>query len=275
MKIIRVFPTKTSMTPIDDDVRINKTPELFDEADEVHISCLFSWDKQRAEQLAEEWSRAKFNVKLGGVAFSSPSEEFVVGRYVKQGAVITSRGCNNKCWFCNVWRKEGTLRELPIQEGYILLDNNILACSREHIFKVFDMLKKQKEGARLVGGLEAKILDDWCAEKIAWLNPRRMYFAYDTPDDREPFIEAMKKLDEYKVPNYSRYCYCLCGYKGDSFDKAEKRLRDIWKYGAKPFAMLYRDESGETSKEWRKFQRQFTRPEIAFSILTNKTKVIY
>ena len=53
-RIIRVFPTKTSMTPIDENVRINETPSFFDEADEVHISCLFSWDKQKAEKLADE-----------------------------------------------------------------------------------------------------------------------------------------------------------------------------------------------------------------------------
>ncbi len=161
MKIIRIFPRKTSMTPTDNLVRINTAPDLFDEADEVHVSCLFSYDKSRAEQLAEIWSKSGFNVKLGGVAYGSPSGDFVVGKYIRKGAVITSRGCSNHCWFCNVWRKEGTLRELPIQDGYILLDNNILACSDAHIKSVFAMLKRQKERALLVGGLEAKILKDW------------------------------------------------------------------------------------------------------------------
>lgn len=114
MKIIRVFPRRTSMTPLDADVRINSEPGLFDEADEVHVSCLFSWDKERAEKLADCWSAAGFKVKLGGVAFGSPSDEFIAGRYVKRGAVITSRGCPNRCWFCGVWRKEGALRELQI-----------------------------------------------------------------------------------------------------------------------------------------------------------------
>ncbi len=49
VKIIRVFPRRTSMTPLDADVRINSEPGLFDDADEVHVSCLFSWDKDRAE----------------------------------------------------------------------------------------------------------------------------------------------------------------------------------------------------------------------------------
>lgn len=261
------------MTPIDEDVRINEIPSFFDEADEVHVSCLFSWDKEKSEKLANQWSKAGFKVKLGGVAFSSPSEEFIIGRYVKKGAVITSRGCNNKCWFCNVWRKEGTLRELSIQDGHILLDNNILACSEQHIRDVFAMLKRQKEKAVFSGGLEAKILKAWHCELIADLKPKEMFFAYDTPDDREPFIEAMKLMNSYNISRWSRYCYCLCGYKGDTFDKAEQRMREIWQYGATPFAMLYRDEKGDTSADWRKFQRQFARPAISHSILKGKSKV--
>lgn len=101
-----------------------------------------------------------------------------------------------------------------------------------------------------------------------------MYFAYDMPDDREPFIEAMKMLDRHGVRRSSRYCYCLIGYKGDTFEAAEKRLREIWKFGATPYAMLYRDEEGKTSYEWRMFQRQFARPAIAHSILKGKSEII-
>ncbi len=100
-----------------------------------------------------------------------------------------------------------------------------------------------------------------------------MYFAYDTADDREPFIEAMKKLDKHGVSKSSRYCYCLIGYNGDTFEKAEMRLREIWKYGAFPYAMLFRDEKGETSHDWRTFQRLFTRPAISRSILTGKSEI--
>ena len=273
-RIIRVFPRKTSMTPDDENVRINALPELFDEADEVHVSCLFSWDKPRAEQLAGAWDKAGFNVRLGGVAYGSSSGFFEVGKYIRKGAVITSRGCPNKCWFCNAWRKEGRLRELPIQEGYILLDNNILACSEAHIRGVFGMLKRQKKQGLLLGGLEAKILKDWHCDLIKESRIGRMYFAYDTSDDREPFIEAMKILDRHDVRKSCRYCYCLIGYKGDTFEAAERRLREIWKYGATPYAMLYRDERGETSLEWRMFQRQFTRPAIAHSILKGKSEII-
>ena len=54
----------------------------------------------------------------------------------------------------------------------------------------------------------------------------------------------------------------LVGYPKDTFEKAEKRLLDTCKAGFFPYAMLYRDERGETDPEWRKFQREWCRPAI-------------
>ena len=45
-KILRIFPTKTNVTPDDDLVRIRELPGLFDEADEIHISETFTWDRK-------------------------------------------------------------------------------------------------------------------------------------------------------------------------------------------------------------------------------------
>lgn len=56
MKIIRVFPRRTKATP-DDELACVGPPDLFAEADEVHVSVSFTWDKPRAEQLAKEWER--------------------------------------------------------------------------------------------------------------------------------------------------------------------------------------------------------------------------
>ena len=153
MKIARVFPRITKATP-DDELCFFGPPPLLTlpEIDEVHVSCVFTYDRPKAEELAYQWEVAGAPVKIGGPAYDDPAEgDFVPGRYLKKGYVITSRGCNNHCWFCSAWRREGKLRELPITPGWNVLDNNLLQCSEQHIRNVFNMLSQQKERRCLPG----------------------------------------------------------------------------------------------------------------------------
>jgi len=260
-KIIRVFPRKIkNATPDDEDVRINVAPNLYDEADEVHISVSFTWDIPRAEKLYRLWNFAGFNVKIGGPAFNEKGGDFVPGMYLKKGYVITSRGCNNRCWFCSVPEREGyELRELPITDGYIVQDDNLLACSPEHINSVFEMLKQQPFKPSFTGGLEAKLLTLEMAAKLKALKPNSLFFAYDTSDDYDPLIEAGKLLREvgFAKNNHTACCYVLIGYKGDTFEKAEKRLWQSWNAGFFPFSMLYRDNNGKYPDGWGKFHREW------------------
>jgi hypothetical protein len=263
-KIIRVFPRRTNATPTDEDVRINSAPGLFDECDEVHISCTFTWDIRHAEWLAKQWQPVA-TVKVGGVAFGSKGGDFVPGMYLEQGYVITSRGCPNRCSFCSVPIREGNaIRELPITDGYNVLDDNILATSEEHFNAVIKMLKRQKNRPIFSGGLEAKILTADRAKKILNLNPKEMFFAYDTPNDYEPLVAAGKMLKElgYKRESRRARCYVLINYKNDNFEKAEKRLLQAWSAGFFPMAMLYRDHNGFYQKGWKQFQREWASPII-------------
>jgi hypothetical protein len=43
--VIRVFPRRTSLTPTDEYAFVGEPPMLRPEADEVHVSCTFTWDK--------------------------------------------------------------------------------------------------------------------------------------------------------------------------------------------------------------------------------------
>jgi len=268
-KILRIFPRRTNATPDDSDVRINTTPTLFDEADEVHISVAFTWDIPRAEWLANQWKYVA-PVKIGGPAFNEKGCEFIPGMYMKKGYVITSRGCPNRCWFCQVPKREGgILRELPVTEGYNIVDDNLLACSEEHINLVFSMLKLQKHRPIFSGGLEAKLLTQEMAFRLKELNPVTMFFAYDTPDDYDPLVRAGKYLSQagFSKNNHIARCYVLCGYQRDTFEFAEIRMRQAWAAGFFPFAMLYRDKTGKYNPEWKRFQRQWANPHIVASNL--------
>jgi hypothetical protein len=262
MCVIRVFPRRTNATPSDELAYIGD-PALFSEADAVHISVSFSWDLPEAERLEKEWRRVA-PVSIGGPATGQRGEEFTPGLYLKKGYVITSRGCPNRCWFCFVWRREGeVIRELPMTDGWNVLDDNLLACSENHIRAVFAMLARQGWRPFFTGGLEAAQLKPWHVREFAKLKPVEMFFAYDTSNDREPLYEAGKLLKDagFKMCHPLR-AYVLIGYPGDTFEKAEERLYDCMRAGFMPMAMLYRDQTGERDQAWIRFTWPWMRPAV-------------
>ena len=266
-RIIRVFPTATRATPRDELSAIDREPGFFDQADEVHISTLFSWDREKAERLAREWEHVA-PVKMGGPAFNSRGEAFTPGVYVAHGYTVTSRGCPNRCWFCSVWKREGNeVRELPIIPGHNVLDDNLLATSEGHVRAVFAMLREQREPVEFSGGWEAKRLQPWHVELLTTIRLHQVWFAYDEDADLEPLVSAGKMLREAglsltKTGNVSHRvrCYCLVGWPKDSLDAADKRLRTAYANGFLPMAMLFRNEKGETDYAWRRFQKWWARP---------------
>jgi hypothetical protein len=183
------------------------------------------------------------------------------GMYLKKGYTITSRGCPNRCWYCNVHKVQKELVELPIMDGWIIQDDNLLACSEQHIRSVFEMLKRQPEKPELRGGLEAKLLKPWHIDLMLGAKPNSMFFAYDTPDAYEPLVEAGKLLKQagYTLKKRKTFAYVLMGYPEDTFEDAEKRCKDALKAGFIPFAMLHMDESGFQDPTWGAFQRSWCR----------------
>jgi len=267
MNIARVFPRRTSMTPNDPDSYLS-TPGLFTpKYDKVYISCAFTWDINLAYVLQREWETTGASVKVGGPAFGDKGDNFVAGMFLKKGVTITSRGCPNNCSFCFVPKREGRIRELPIVEGNIIQDNNILACSKEHIRKVFSMLKTQRH-IDFNGGLEVSRVTDDIVEDLRGLKIYQLWLAYDRPNSEKPLIQAVNKLSKYFKRDKIR-CYVLIGYEGDTLEKAENRLKRAWEIGTLPFAMRYRTPETQWDKtylfkerEWNLLTRRWTRPAI-------------
>ena len=266
MKLIRIFPRRTKATPMDENVVINRMPNLFDEADEIHISVAFTWDLPIAEKLYQSW-RGIAPIFMGGPALNEKGGEFEPGLYLKNGYTITSRGCPNKCWFCSVWKREPELKELKIKPGYNILDDNLLACSDHHIKAVFKMLKLQNHRIEFTGGFEAKRFKEWHIDELLKIKLEQLFFAYDTPDDYEPLINVSKMLKSAGLKRNGSHdirCYVLIGYPNDTIEKAEKRIKQTIKAGFFPFAMRYRDKDGVLLKErkWNLFQREWANPKI-------------
>jgi hypothetical protein len=268
MRLIRVFPRKTRASP-DDSLAYFGPPDLFAEADEVHVSVAFTYDKPIAERLAEQWKYIA-PVKVGGVAYGDSSLEFIPGRYIKPGYTITSRGCPRRCWFCGVWKKWPTPNVMAIYDGWNVLDDNLLACPRQHVEAVFAMLRRQRQRVEFTGGLEALSLEDYQVELLAGLKPLpKMFFAYDPGDAFETLESAARRLlaAGFTEASHRMLAYVLCGYPKDTIAAAEKRCQQMLGIGFTPYAMLWEPETPSQEKhrpapEWRAWRRQWMRPAI-------------
>ena len=73
MKIARVFPRRTKATP-DDPLAFTGPPPKggLPDIKEVHVSVTFTYDMEKACQLAEQWMKLGVPVHMGGPAFNMP-----------------------------------------------------------------------------------------------------------------------------------------------------------------------------------------------------------
>jgi len=269
-RILRVFPRRTSYTPIDELVRIGY-PEFWNlEVDEVHVSCVFSWDRKFCEELREAWSQY-YPTKIGGPAYDCKSDGFIPGKYVKKGIIFTTRGCKFHCPWCLVSKIEGKFRELKnIAIGNVIQDNNILLANRNHLKKVFSMLRAQKN-VRFVGGIDVRLLKDWHIENFKSLKIRELWLAFDLWDRERFVIKAIEKLRKAGFSRNKIRCYVLAGFD-EPIQKAEDRLKLAFEIGALPFIQVYRaptEEKRKMTREERLFVRRWSRPAIIKSMMQN------
>ena len=266
--MIRVFPRRTKWTP-DDELSFVGPPLLFRPCDRkipVRISVTFTWDIEEGKRLLRSWSLFYDDVQLGGPAFNDSGAEFIPGQFILKGVTITSRGCYKTCPWCYVPLREKTIREIQIKDGWIIQDNNILACSEQHLWKVFEMLGNQSRAAQFKGGLDTTLIRKEHIKLFSSIRISQLWFACDSHGGLPSLSRAAGLLRDY--PRYKKYCYALIGFGGESLETAEKRLRNIYALGFLPFAQLYQDDNKiKHTKEWLKLQRNWSRPAIFKTIM--------
>jgi hypothetical protein len=257
--MIRVFPHRTTWTPTDE-LSFVGHPGLFRPAEDlpVMISVVFSWDVPLALKLQEAWSVYYSDVKVGGPAFGDPGGDFVPGRFIKDGVTITSRGCSRHCPWCYVPGREGKIRELEIKPGHIVQDNNLLACSKDHIIRVFEMLMDQK-GVKFSGGLDTRLLRMWQMKYFDALSIKELWFACDTKGMLNQLETAAGFFEHYQA--WKKRCYVMIGFEGETLAAAEKRLEAVFEMGFFPFCQLYQgDQKNKYNQDWRTLQKKWSRP---------------
>lgn len=259
--MIRVFPHRNKWTPTDEMAFVGDPP-MFRPGNgntPIRVSVTFTWHKREAERLAKAWAMYYDDVQLGGPAYEDPGDEFTPGMFLKEGCTITSRGCPKKCGWCVVPTREGAVRELKIKPGWIVQDNNLLACSERHIRAVFDMLREQDRRIYFNGGLDKHFLKDWHRPLFDSIKIGELWFACDTSVDIHWLERANRILDGISLRK--RRCYTMIGYDGETIADAERRIERVFELGFMPFCQLYQpDETKVYPEDWRRLHRKWARP---------------
>lgn len=214
----------------------------------AYISVVFSWDVQKVWQRAVWLRQEGYGVKVGGPAAMMQRQMFdglaEVGSEVEAlqrhhpEATMTSRGCIRDCEFCVVPKVEGDLRELDSWEPKrLVLDNNLLACSRQHFDRVIDSLKSVKH-VDFNQGLDARVLTDHHAQRIAELDMSCVRLAWDNVNLEIELRRAFDCLLNAGFHARTIFVYVMIGYK-DSPDDALYRLQTVRDLGGWPNPMRY------------------------------------
>lgn len=241
-KEIRVFTTATGYTPVDELAFVGSPPKedfLPPASLDVQISVVWTWDIPLAITLSGEWGKYYKNVSIGGPAFNDSGRNFIPGRFVRKGIVFTSRGCNRKCPWCYIHKREGKIRELKIFSGHVIEDSNLLMCSGNHIKSVFKMLRKNGRESFFNGGFEARLFKRWHIDLLDSIKVGEIFFACDSKD-RLPWLKKIVPLLINK-PQFWKRCYVLLNYN-ETLQQGRHRILEVKNMGFTPIPMLYQND---------------------------------
>ena len=145
-----------------------------------------------------------------------------------------TRGCPNKCSWCVVPRKEGTVRpymdvdEIAIEgrTKLVLMDNNILAAG-DYAHEQLDKIIFRGYRVDFNQALDARLVTDDFARQLAkvkWLDKKRIRFGCDTSKQIEDCERAMEMINAYGFTGQ----YFLYTMLNDNFRESYSRVHHFW-----------------------------------------------
>lgn len=175
--------------------------------------------------------------------------------------IFTSRGCIRECPFCAVPRIEGKLRDIissikpyvySKHTRIIFWDNNILATKNwKNIFEELEELNKWVDFNQ---GLDARLINEEVATKLAKLKIKFIRLAYDNKAQREKLKKAIDYLADAGIRKRSIIVYTLYNFSDDPEDFKE-RVTDLLNWGVVSYPMRYEpltslEKNSYISEKW-------------------------
>ena len=238
--------------------------------DEIYVTSLFTYAWKPVHKAVKFYKRLfpKSKVILGGIYASllpdhaAKSGADVIYRGIFEEAdtcvpawdlvpewdgsiIFTSRGCIRNCPFCAVPKIEGKLREIipsikpyvyPKHTRIIFWDNNILATRNWK--NIFDELEELNKWVDFNQGLDARLINEEVAQKLARLKLKFVRLAYDNKAQREKLEKAIDHLAEAGIRKRSIIVYTLYNFHDDPEDFKE-RVTELLNWGVVSYPMRY------------------------------------
>ena len=188
-----------------------------------------------------------------------------------------TRGCPRGCGFCHVAPKEGKcsrkvadLSQFWNGQGNIILsDPNILACKDAP--DLLEQLVESKAKVEFNQGLDARLLTQEKAEKLARMNLSLPHFAMDTMESMEPVRKGLKLYVEARKAFTGKWnwrnakVFCLVNFN-TTHQQDMERIKAIQECECWPYVMVYDKPSAPAIT--RRLQR-WTNNAIAYASSQN------
>ena len=248
------------------------------EPDEIWLSCLFTWNANKAKSRIEFYKYRFPNAKIhyGGtgfdffLAYKSPEwknlpheienmtpdynlydDDRVVG--------FCQRGCDRKCQFCVVWRKEGKINENEYRslsswvpedrKKVLLLDNDIALAERWKHDLVLKEAEEMSLKLSITQGYDIRTIykEPDRAQQLANYKPwsltfkeRMLYTAWDLPQYEPMVRKGIEALLDSGFKSREITVYVLVGFK-TTFEEDVHRVNDVLRneYHVLPYVMPY------------------------------------
>jgi hypothetical protein len=237
--------------------------------DRIYVTSLFTWAWKPVWECVRYYKIQfpKTEVWLGGIYASllpdhakmSGADKVQVGIYPAAEdclpdydlvpdwdatILFASRGCIRRCGFCSVPKIEGglkpkrTIKDLidPRHKRIVLFDNDILGSPNWP--QIFDELAETGLPVDFNQGLDARLITDEAAEKIAKLKMHAIRLAFDYSGIRKFVERAITTLEAHGVKRRKLIFYALYNYIDDPNDFF-LRVRDLLKWGVVVYPMKF------------------------------------
>ncbi|NDL68507.1 radical SAM protein [Clostridiales bacterium F-3ap] len=241
--------------------------------DKVYCSVLFTWNRGKAEKLADEHK----DIEFGGTGWDihktlpdeiescRPDYDLYSAHYLEKrtkgimtrdakikkvdallnmGIGFTSRGCIRSCRFCFVPLKEGTFRQVgeikdiinPRSNVITMLDNNFTADPL--MIEKCQEIKERGLIVDLTQGIDVRLITDEKAKALAEINHlRSVHYAWDLMKHEDSIFKGIAQLSKQIKP-YKHLCFMLVGFD-TTFEEDMYRLWKIHELKVSPYVMVY------------------------------------